>query len=105
MPWLDNLLDKNPIKRIGPPSFSPAANFCLKQTLNRLSGADRHEHNPEKQMDFLDYWVEIKEENPGVVGVNEIVGFLLINVSCILKPKCLHTFAKQHFPYTDHSWL
>lgn len=78
MPWLDQLLDKNPVKRIGPPSFNVAAGFCANQAINRISGADKHD--PEKQKDFLDYFVKLKDENPGVIDVNQIISFLLINI-------------------------
>lgn len=79
MPFLDQLLDKNPVMRIGPPSFNAAAGFCANQAMNRLSGADKHD--PEKQQDFLDYFIKLKDDNPTVVDLNQIVSFLLINVS------------------------
>lgn len=81
MPFLDHLLDKNPIKRVGPPSFNVAAGFCASQAMNRLTGADKHEHDPTKQKDFLDYCISAKEENPDEIDLNQIVGFLLLNVS------------------------
>lgn len=81
MPWLDQLFDKNPVMRVGPPSFGVAAGFCANKAINRLSGADKHDSG--KQKDFLDYFIQIKDENPGVVDVNQIVTFLLINVSSL----------------------
>ncbi|KAL3426837.1 benzoate 4-monooxygenase cytochrome p450 [Phlyctema vagabunda] len=78
MPWLDKFLDKNPIMRIGPPSFGAAASFCASQVIDRLSGTDKHD--PEKQKDFLDYFIELKRQNPNVVDDNQIVSFLLINI-------------------------
>lgn len=39
MPFLDELLAKNPVYPIGPPSFEAAAGFCFMQTVERQQDA------------------------------------------------------------------
>lgn len=67
--------------RIGPPSFSAAAGFCASQTVNRQNELEKNGHDAPRQKDFLDDFLGIKEEHPGKVGLNDMVSFLLINVS------------------------
>ena len=64
MPWLDNYLDKNPVVRIGPPSFAPLAEYGVKLMKERLSGEDKHD--PEVQTDFLDMFLDLLKNDPEV---------------------------------------
>lgn len=84
MPALDRFLGKNPWLS-GPrspvsfPSFGRAAGFCFEQLAERLSN-----HDAEKEVgrqDFLREFLRAKEENPDIITDNEVLGYLLLNVS------------------------
>ncbi|KAJ5112136.1 cytochrome protein [Penicillium argentinense] len=79
MPILDHLLDKNPVWRIGPPSFGNITNISIQHLMDRLQGKDTHYHNPSKP-DFLDKFIEAKEKYPDVVDDMQIVSYLMINM-------------------------
>ena len=71
MPWLDNWLAKNPVFRIGPPSFDRAAGLCYQMLVERKAEKDRSG----AQRDFLDDILEIDDQNFGL-----IIGRMFINV-------------------------
>jgi hypothetical protein len=73
MPWMDNFLAKNPLVRIGPPSFDAAGAFCYKQAMIRKADKTRAGAPP----DFLDSILEITPAN----DVGSIISQLVINVS------------------------
>ncbi|CEO60221.1 hypothetical protein PMG11_04859 [Penicillium brasilianum] len=75
VPLLDKLFDKNPIMRIGPPTFVWANIFSLEQLQRRYQ-----EGNPKSKQDFLAKFLEIKEKNPELVNDNVIILWLLSNV-------------------------
>ncbi|KAF4955214.1 hypothetical protein FSARC_11919 [Fusarium sarcochroum] len=79
MPWLDRVLDKNPILHIGPPGFNTVTGISVKRLQNRYQGKDGDHHNP-KQPDFLDRFIEVKEANPGETSDEQIVSWLMINM-------------------------
>jgi cytochrome P450 len=69
------ILDKNPIMRVGPPTFVWANIFSLEQLQKRYK-----EGNPGNKQDFLGKFLEIKEKNPELVNDNTIILWLLSNV-------------------------
>ncbi|KAJ5460255.1 cytochrome P450 [Penicillium daleae] len=75
IPLLDMILDKNPIMRVGPPTFVWANIFSLEQLQKRYK-----EGNPGNKQDFLGKFLEIKEKNPELVNDNTIILWLLSNV-------------------------
>ena len=77
MPFLDKFFDKNPLYRIGPPSFGSAAAYSAKQLHARPSGAD--EHDPKKQTDMLDLFIDLKE-NDREVDDTRVIMYLMSNV-------------------------
>jgi len=81
MPQLDYLFDKNPIKRIGAPSFSWAVDFSIQALVERYekiaTGGKEQEAKPK---DFLDKFLEAKATTPDFVNDDLVVNFLLINV-------------------------
>ncbi|KAL1632679.1 hypothetical protein SLS56_003376 [Neofusicoccum ribis] len=98
IPILDEVLDKNPVHRVGPPSFqgkSPslparpktarkadepataAADFCVKKLVARTTGA---ETNDTANQDYLDHFLAIKAEGPGNVNDGTVVGWMLLNI-------------------------
>lgn len=79
MPILDHLLDKNPVYRIGPPSFGTITNISIQHLMDRLQNKDTDYHDPSKP-DFLDKFIETKEKFPDVVDDMQIVSYLMINM-------------------------
>jgi len=77
MPWLDEVLVKNPIVRIGPPAFDFAANFCIRECIARKS---RNEEKVREGNDMLDDFLKIKVEEKGSMGESDLLGFLLLNI-------------------------
>lgn len=84
VPFLDKWLGKNPwfAKPGSPiqfPNFGRAAAFCFGQLMERLSSQDSEKGNGPR--DFLQDFLRAKDEFPEVVGDNEVIGYLLLNVS------------------------
>ncbi|KAI9039403.1 cytochrome P450 [Aspergillus affinis] len=79
LPILDRLLDKNPVYRIGPPSFGNITNISIQHLVDRLQGKDTDFHDPAKP-DFLDNFIEAKERFPDVVDDVQIISYLMINM-------------------------
>ncbi|EKG14731.1 Cytochrome P450 [Macrophomina phaseolina MS6] len=79
VPILDEVLDKNPVKRIGPPSFQAAADFCVKKLIARTTGA---ETNDTANQDYLDHFLAIKQASDPADGVSDatVVGWMLLNI-------------------------
>ncbi|CAM1501189.1 Fc.00g103510.m01.CDS01 [Cosmosporella sp. VM-42] len=78
MPFLDFLLDKNPVKRIGPPNLANITQISLSHLIARLQGKDGN-YNP-KVPDFLQHFIDSKETHPELVNDGVIMGYLLVNL-------------------------
>ncbi|KAI5465273.1 cytochrome P450 [Mariannaea sp. PMI_226] len=78
MPFLDFLLDKNPVMRIGPPNLGNVTRISLEHLIARLQGKDTN-FDP-KVPDFLQHFIESKETNPDLVNDGIIMGYLLVNL-------------------------
>lgn len=70
-PVLDNFLDKNPVYRIGPPTYTNVANLAVKLLTERLTGQDSHD--PKSNTDFMDLYIEAKSQYPDIVDIPMIV--------------------------------
>ncbi|KAJ6151580.1 hypothetical protein N7470_007177 [Penicillium chermesinum] len=77
LPILDHLLDKNPVMRIGPPTFIWANIFSVEQLQKRLAAGGIKESG---HVDYLDRFLEAKEKHPELVDDNTIILWLLSNV-------------------------
>ncbi|KAI9931468.1 hypothetical protein MW887_010043 [Aspergillus wentii] len=77
IPGLDLLLDKNPIQRVGPPTFGWANVFSLQMYQKRLEQGPR---GPNAKTDFLDKFIELKKKRPDLVDDNAVITYLLSNV-------------------------
>ena len=75
MPFLDHWLDKNPIHRLGPPSFGRITNEFIKNLIDRASGA-----TTTNIPDFLDKYLEAQKLHPDVVDNQRIIGYLMNNL-------------------------
>ena len=78
MPFLDFLLDKNPIKRIGPPNLSNVTKISVDRMIDRLQS--KSEKADPQQLDFLDHFIEAKNKHPEVVDEKLIIGYLQVNM-------------------------
>lgn len=79
IPVLDHWFDKNPVYRIGPPSFGPTAAHGVGAMIARLKGEDSGYHNP-SDPDFLDNFLEAKKAYPDLVDDNLVVSYLMNNL-------------------------
>lgn len=79
IPALDHWLDKNPIMHIGPPGFNTITSISLKHLVDRYQGNDSHYHDSEKP-DFLDRFIEAKNNDPKDVDDAQIISWLMINM-------------------------
>lgn len=77
LPILDKLLDKNPLYRIGPPSFGGITNFSVQKLADRLQEGETN-RDPGKP-DFLGKFIEAKKQFPEVDDT-QIVSYLMINM-------------------------
>ncbi|KAL2002185.1 hypothetical protein VTN02DRAFT_482 [Thermoascus thermophilus] len=76
IPELDLLLDKNPVYRLGPPSFGWATLFSIEALKKRIQrGPTLGGKN-----DFLDKFLEAKKKHPELVDDNMVVTYLISNV-------------------------
>ena len=78
MPTLDHFLDKNPVKRIGPPPFTWATIQSFQAMAERK--AEPTESAFSRDSDFLDKFLEAKKTSPDIVDDNMVVTYLLSNV-------------------------
>lgn len=76
MPWLDGWLGKNPWCPVRFATFAAAAEYCVGRLTERCAekGAAAADD------DFLDRYVALKDQYPGVVTDSEVVGYLILNV-------------------------
>lgn len=72
------MLDKNPVKRIGPPSFTRATVQSYQVVATRQTEPDHC--TSLRDSDFLGKFLQIKKESPDVVDDNMVVTYLLTNV-------------------------
>ncbi|KAK8121312.1 hypothetical protein PG999_005432, partial [Apiospora kogelbergensis] len=78
IPFLDFLLDKNPVMRIGPPNLGNVTRISLEHLIARLQGKDAN-FDPEVP-DFLQHFVDTKKTSPDLVDDGIIMGYLLVNL-------------------------
>ena len=77
LPFLDKLLDKNPLYRMGPPSFGAITNFSVQKLADRLQEGEAN-RGPGKP-DFLGKFIEAKNQF-SEVDDTRIVSYLMINM-------------------------
>ncbi|KAM7193310.1 putative cytochrome P450 pisatin demethylase-like [Rhypophila sp. PSN 637] len=78
MPWMDYVLDKNPVYPLGPPNISTVTGIAVTNMVARLKGEDPN--YVEGKPDFLQYFIESKESHPEIVDEGKIIGYLLLNL-------------------------
>lgn len=70
-PVLDKFLEKNPVYRIGPPSYTTIAMLAVKLLTDRLTGKDGHDS--EAQPDFMDHYIEAQKQYPDIVDDTMVI--------------------------------
>ncbi|KAH8880968.1 cytochrome P450 [Thozetella sp. PMI_491] len=76
MPFLDFFLDKNPIFRLGPPTWSKAAEIALRTIVSRQKGEDKA-YDPQVP-DLLHHFMETKFSHPDAVDDATLLGYCFI---------------------------
>ncbi|KAK0747253.1 cytochrome P450 [Apiosordaria backusii] len=79
IPWLDYVFDKNRIMRIGPPSFNPIVGLSVGHIMKRFQ-ADQSKEQKDRSVDYLDMFLEAKQEWPDVVDDAMIIRYTLSNM-------------------------
>jgi len=78
MPFLDFLLDKNPVMRVGPPNLGNITRIALEHIDMRVKGTDPN-FDP-KHYDYLQHFLDAKAAQPDVVHDGMIMNYLFINL-------------------------
>ncbi|KAL1838075.1 hypothetical protein VTJ49DRAFT_3095 [Mycothermus thermophilus] len=78
MPWIDHLLDKNPIYSFGPPGIPSVARFAIEKLTARAKGEDKN--YIEGKPDYMQYFLESKKTHPDLVDDGGVVSYLLLNL-------------------------
>ncbi|KAF9879435.1 hypothetical protein CkaCkLH20_02978 [Colletotrichum karsti] len=78
-PFLDRLLDKNPLFRIGPPGFNNITGVTVGHFHERLEGAHGDLYDP-NHPDFLDKFLEAQKSDPEGVDDVQIISWLMVNM-------------------------
>ncbi|KAJ0119047.1 hypothetical protein J7T55_013282 [Diaporthe amygdali] len=78
-PVLDNFLDKNPVYRIGPPTYSNIASLAVNLLTDRLTGKDGHDAT--NNTDFMDHYIEAQKQYPDIVDNTMVISYVLVNLA------------------------
>lgn len=76
MPALDKWLAKNPRLASKFPAFAVTAGFCVERFMERMQALDQFKG----KTDFMNHFLQAKEEHPTVVTDNEVIAYMIINV-------------------------
>lgn len=89
MPWLDYLLDKNPITRIGPKptltgvqyTFSVVASYQQELASSPSDKKPSRDNNDKTTPEHsLDKYIRLKQTHPSLVDDAQIVNYLMLNI-------------------------
>ncbi|KAK4173399.1 cytochrome P450 [Triangularia setosa] len=79
IPWLDYIFDKNRIMRIGPPSFNHIVGLSVGHIVKRFQ-ADQNAEQKGRDADYLDMFLEARQEWPAVVDDAMVIRYTLSNM-------------------------
>ncbi|RYC62526.1 hypothetical protein CHU98_g3685 [Xylaria longipes] len=74
VPFLDHLLDKNPVMRLGPPNLGNITRIAAEHLAGRLRGANNHIEADVPE--FLQHFVDAKNSQPEVTETDVLVNLL-----------------------------
>lgn len=80
MPILDKFFGKSPYSPLKLPTFANAAGYCFQRLMERIQSASNGGEAEKSQRDFLDGFLEAKEQVPDVVDDNQVIGYLMLNI-------------------------
>ncbi|KAK4463171.1 Pisatin demethylase [Cladorrhinum samala] len=82
MPWLDELLDKNPVKRLGPPYLANFIGISLENFRARLlqGGEDEKLDRGGRPDDYLQRFIDAKSTHPEHVTDETVCMYIMINI-------------------------
>ncbi|KLU85862.1 hypothetical protein MAPG_04882 [Magnaporthiopsis poae ATCC 64411] len=81
IPWLDNLLDKNPIMRIGPPQSSTSIGVAHKKLTEYVQKkAAKEKPDNGRPETYLDKFLRLKETHPEIVDDDHVLQYSLFNM-------------------------
>ncbi|KAJ5570864.1 hypothetical protein N7535_004524 [Penicillium sp. DV-2018c] len=80
VPWIDNLLDKNPIKRIGPKPTLTGVLYAFKVVAEYQAQLAEKQVTAGTVNHTLDKYVQLKETYPDMVDDNQIVNWLMLSI-------------------------
>jgi len=78
MPWIDFWLDKNPLVKIGPVTFTSLTKLAVDGYTARLTGNDK-DFNPDAP-DYLQHYIDAKSEHPDVVNDGAVIGYTMLHI-------------------------
>ncbi|KAK4178915.1 cytochrome P450 [Triangularia setosa] len=96
-PWLDFLLGKNFVVRIGPPNLSKVANIAMTSLTSRMQGQDKNYND--KVPDYSQHFIESKSTHPVIVHDGTVLGYLLIRCAGLDKSKAFPYSQARQLPY------
>ncbi|KAF2729301.1 cytochrome P450 [Polyplosphaeria fusca] len=76
IPMLDKLLGKNPYLPYKFADFSVPAGFCVQRFIERMQNLEQFKD----KKDYMNGFLEAKKEFPDLVGDNEVIGYLILNI-------------------------
>ncbi|GES64133.1 putative benzoate 4-monooxygenase cytochrome P450 [Aspergillus terreus] len=79
LPVLDYVLDKNPVYRIGPPSFGNITTISIQQLMSRLQRREAGTSQGASQ-DFLDRFIDAAAHDSDTIDHGQIISWLMINM-------------------------
>ncbi|KAJ5907895.1 hypothetical protein N7495_000577 [Penicillium taxi] len=80
IPWVDNFLDKNPIKRIGPKPTLTGVLYAFKVCAEYQAQAAEEKVTKGPAMHTLDKYVQLKKTHPEMVDDAQIVNWLMLSI-------------------------
>ncbi|CAG8033226.1 unnamed protein product [Penicillium nalgiovense] len=80
IPWIDNILDKNPIKRIGPKPTLTGVLYAFKVVAEYQAQLAEKKISAGSVDHTLDKYVQLKETYPDMVDDNQIVNWLMLSI-------------------------
>lgn len=102
MPWLDFVLDKNPIKRIGPPNLQNITRISYENMVKRIAeGDEKADAKTAEEKDFLDHFLDAKRKVPDTVDTNVVMGYLQVNMLAGADTTAITLRAIFHFLITN----
>ncbi|OJJ39814.1 hypothetical protein ASPWEDRAFT_25610 [Aspergillus wentii DTO 134E9] len=80
IPWIDSLLDKNPLVRIGPKPTLTGVLYAFKVVAEYQAQSSEEKAKSGPANHTLEKYVQLKETHPDIVDDNQIVNWLMLSI-------------------------